>query len=151
MREETARYMRAVEGLTIERLSTPANRVGDPISDGERRMHVIMKPSLREETTLSVEATERDSWGSSNAQHDQQAEQSVRFADNDNVGTDTDSGRESNREGAGSERASRAWSVDSSITANEENELATIRVRTMYGCAGSQLHAANTCLCQLSA
>ena len=31
------------------------------------------------------------------------------------------------------ERASRAMSTNSAITANEENELATIRVRTMYG------------------
>ena len=31
------------------------------------------------------------------------------------------------------EIASRAWSTDSTFTANEENELATIRVRTMYG------------------
>jgi hypothetical protein len=27
----------------------------------------------------------------------------------------------------------RAWSVDDSVSANDENELATIRVRTMYG------------------
>jgi hypothetical protein len=29
--------------------------------------------------------------------------------------------------------SSRAWSVDESVSANDENELATIRVRTMYG------------------
>ena len=27
----------------------------------------------------------------------------------------------------------RAWTVDESVSANEETELATIRVRTMYG------------------
>ena len=31
------------------------------------------------------------------------------------------------------DRESRAWTVDESVSANEENELATIRVRTMYG------------------
>ena len=32
------------------------------------------------------------------------------------------------------DQESRAWTVDESVSANEENELATIRVRTMYGC-----------------
>jgi hypothetical protein len=32
------------------------------------------------------------------------------------------------------DRETRAWTVDESVSANEENELATIRVRTMYGC-----------------
>ena len=31
-------------------------------------------------------------------------------------------------------RASRAWSMNESVAEGDEHELATIRVRTMYGC-----------------
>ena len=45
--------------------------------------------------------------------------------------------RASEPRGAGAamddDRESRAWTVDESVSANEETELATIRVRTMYG------------------
>ena len=38
------------------------------------------------------------------------------------------------RSSASAGRASRVWSMDESVEAGDANELATIRVRTMYGC-----------------
>ena len=38
------------------------------------------------------------------------------------------------RSSASAGRASRAWSMDESVESGDANELATIRVRTMYGC-----------------
>ena len=38
------------------------------------------------------------------------------------------------RSSASAGRASRAWSMNESVEAGDEHELATIRVRTMYGC-----------------
>ena len=38
------------------------------------------------------------------------------------------------RSSASAGRASRAWSMDESAESGDANELATIRVRTMYGC-----------------
>ena len=38
------------------------------------------------------------------------------------------------RSSASAGRASRAWSMNESVAEGDEHELATIRVRTMYGC-----------------
>ena len=42
------------------------------------------------------------------------------------------------RSSASAGRASRAWSMNESVESGDANELATIRVRTMYGCVFQQ-------------